>query len=391
MSSGSKSGSSTERTTDGKRSVTEGRPNNGSLGLGLGRQKSKGRLFKSTKSSPIGNWTSVKAIGVKKRAKPSQAIQEDKESKAEPESVIDIEVEDITVSASTEQVNISDKDGVEINTEADNIKNNNIENGKDNPNVVVEIDNAQSEVKTETVTPKKDSLNNNGQEDPKVKPVTSNGISPISNGAPQRKENPFFREKSTLAPPKTPITKNERLDTPDSKKSLPRRDSSRLSLDGTSRVSVDAKLQTAGVVYPTEEKPQKSVFSNNDSWIRSAIPSLPLWFAITCLVLNILVPGSGTILSGCSILCCGKSRVQAKDDQLTVTLCVNIMVGVAQLFTVTFLLVGWFWSLAWGLKMVSIAVEARHLKKQQRERELQALALSAFGSPSRVRSLFSGV
>lgn len=63
----------------------------------------------------------------------------------------------------------------------------------------------------------------------------------------------------------------------------------------------------------------------------------------------------GTILSGFSILCCGKCRVQTKDDQRLVTLCVNVCVGVSQLFTVTFLLVGWFWSIAWGVNMVLLA------------------------------------
>ncbi|OWF35944.1 uncharacterized protein LOC110442313 [Mizuhopecten yessoensis] len=387
MSSGTKSGSSTERSTDGKRAVPEGKPNNGLFN----RQKSKGRLFKSTKPGSIGNWNSVKSVGFKKKGKSSPTIQEDKDTKTGTESIIDIEVEDVTVAESVDQVNSTDKDSSEINTEADNIKNDNLEKGKGNPNVVVEKNNENSEAKTssETVIPNGDASKLNGHVF--GKPVASNGIAPVLNGVPAKKENSFFREKSTLAPPKTPISKKERTESPDSKKSFTRRDSSKLSLDGSSRVSVDAALQTAGVVYPTEDKPQKSVFSNNDSWIRSAIPSLPLWFAITCLVLNILIPGSGTILSGCSILCCGKSRVQAKDDQLTVTLCVNIMVGIAQLFTVTFLFVGWFWSLAWGLKMVSIAVEYRHQKKQQRERELQTLALSAFGSPSRVRSLFSAV
>ena len=64
---------------------------------------------------------------------------------------------------------------------------------------------------------------------------------------------------------------------------------------------------------------------------------------------------SGTILSGFSILCCGECRVQTKDDQRLVTLCVNVCIGVSQLFTVTFMLVGWFWSIAWGVNMVTLA------------------------------------
>lgn len=65
----------------------------------------------------------------------------------------------------------------------------------------------------------------------------------------------------------------------------------------------------------------------------------------------------GTVLSGFSILFCGETRIQAKEDQKTVTLCVNVWVGVSQLFTVTFLFVGWFWSLAWGIKLVTLSGE----------------------------------
>ena len=64
---------------------------------------------------------------------------------------------------------------------------------------------------------------------------------------------------------------------------------------------------------------------------------------------------SGTILSGFSILCCGECRVQTKHDQRLVTLCVNVCIGVSPLFTVTFMLVGWFWSIAWGVNMVTLA------------------------------------
>jgi hypothetical protein len=64
---------------------------------------------------------------------------------------------------------------------------------------------------------------------------------------------------------------------------------------------------------------------------------------------------SGTILSGFSILCCGECRVQTKDDQRLVTLCVNVCIGVSPLFIVTFMLVGWFWSIAWGVNMVTLA------------------------------------
>jgi hypothetical protein len=31
-----------------------------------------------------------------------------------------------------------------------------------------------------------------------------------------------------------------------------------------------------------------------------------------------------------------------------------VCIGVSQLFTVTFMLVGWFWSIAWGVNMVTL-------------------------------------
>ncbi|KAK7103353.1 micronuclear linker histone polyprotein-like [Littorina saxatilis] len=168
-----------------------------------------------------------------------------------------------------------------------------------------------------------------------------------------------------------------------------RRDSVRQSMDSSgSRKSVDYRLQTSQVVSAGggEEKP-KSVTWHDDSMIRAAIPALPLPLAVVCLILNIVLPGSGTVVSGMSVLCCSQSRISSKGDTKANTVCVNIFVGAAQLGTVTFFLVGWFWSLAWGVKMVILAVEHREELKQQREKELQALALRAFGSPGNMRRL----
>lgn len=65
---------------------------------------------------------------------------------------------------------------------------------------------------------------------------------------------------------------------------------------------------------------------------------------------------TGTIISGLCIFWCAKSRVPPKFDQDPILIaCVNLWVGLAQLFTVTFLLVGWFWSVAWGIRMVLLS------------------------------------
>ncbi|XP_012934555.1 uncharacterized protein LOC101850126 [Aplysia californica] len=152
------------------------------------------------------------------------------------------------------------------------------------------------------------------------------------------------------------------------------------TLDSVSRKSVDYRIRnTTTVILPhTDEKPTKSVVANDET-----TPYLPLGLAVTCLCLNIVLPGSGTAVSGLSILCCGQPRLSGKTDQLMSTICANLMLGLAQLFTVTFLLVGWFWSIGWGFKLVALSVQHREEMKEQRAKELQALALSAFGSPKR--------
>ena len=64
---------------------------------------------------------------------------------------------------------------------------------------------------------------------------------------------------------------------------------------------------------------------------------------------------SGTMMSGLCTMCCGRTRVDTKDNHIMQTVCVNMWVGFAQLFTVTFMLVGWVWSLAWGIYLVILA------------------------------------
>jgi len=63
----------------------------------------------------------------------------------------------------------------------------------------------------------------------------------------------------------------------------------------------------------------------------------------------------GTMLSGLSAFCCGKSRMHSRENKAMSVFCVNLMVGTMQFCTVTFLLVGWAWSLVWGIYMIILA------------------------------------
>lgn len=272
MSTGAKTGNATDRSINGSKDTPDVTVNVSAFS----RQKSKGRLLKSFTPNNTGSKTTG---STKKKGKQPQTGQDDKEI----ETTVDVEVEDVTIIPGTveqEAVQTGDEGNSEtITADAKVIENENPAKVKTNPSVIVEIDKETNDQK-----PSPESNNPNGDTS------KQNGHVTPSTEAPP---NAFTRTKSTLAPPRTPLLKKERTDTPDSKKSLTRQDSVKTSSDGTSRVSVDAALQTAGVVYPPEEKQQKSVISNNDSGIRSAIPSLPLWFAIVCLVMNVLVPGSG--------------------------------------------------------------------------------------------------
>nr|XP_027221240.1 uncharacterized protein LOC113813459 [Penaeus vannamei] len=93
------------------------------------------------------------------------------------------------------------------------------------------------------------------------------------------------------------------------------------------------------------------------SVIRGALPVLPRPLAALCLTLNILLPGLGTVASGWMGLCWGRNRlspVETSGHRFT-SVVVTGVTGLVQLFTVTFFLVGWFWGVAWGILLVSIA------------------------------------
>lgn len=51
---------------------------------------------------------------------------------------------------------------------------------------------------------------------------------------------------------------------------------------------------------------------------------------------------------GLCTICMGHTRIQVKEGKVVMTVIVNTVVAVCQLGTITFLFVGWFWSMAWG-------------------------------------------
>ena len=65
-----------------------------------------------------------------------------------------------------------------------------------------------------------------------------------------------------------------------------------------------------------------------------------------------------------------------------VTLFVNLLVGISQFFTITFLFVGWFWSIAWGGLIIIHAMQYREALLQRRQEAVATAAIEALTKDS---------
>ncbi|CAI4227229.1 unnamed protein product [Auanema sp. JU1783] len=147
-----------------------------------------------------------------------------------------------------------------------------------------------------------------------------------------------------------------------------------------------------GIVLAAQEEAhtQKEVRSgdkvnlptNDLTMMHEAIPFLPVPVALLCLFLNIVIPGTGTILSGLAALCMGQPRVNMKEGRKLVTLIVNLLVGISQFFTITFLFVGWFWSIAWGGLLIIHSMQYREALQQRRQEAVATAAIEALTKDS---------
>ncbi|XP_033861067.2 protein stum homolog [Acipenser ruthenus] len=103
-------------------------------------------------------------------------------------------------------------------------------------------------------------------------------------------------------------------------------------------------------------KHSNDIINRKTAGIKGVILIITTPLAVICLVLNIVIPETGTVVSGLTLLCCSvppalTGGVVGNDERLALV-CFNLWVGLAQLFTVTFLLIGWVWSITWGVIML---------------------------------------
>uniref|UniRef100_A0A915PT81 Uncharacterized protein n=1 Tax=Setaria digitata TaxID=48799 RepID=A0A915PT81_9BILA len=117
--------------------------------------------------------------------------------------------------------------------------------------------------------------------------------------------------------------------------------------------------------------------TNDITLMHSAVPFLPLPIAIFCAILNFIMPGLGTIMSGFLALCVGQTRVNYREGRKLMTLLINFLVGISQFFTITFLFVGWFWSMAWGGLLIIYSIQYRDALRQRRQEAIATAALEA--------------
>ncbi|XP_039248716.1 protein SPEC3-like [Styela clava] len=108
---------------------------------------------------------------------------------------------------------------------------------------------------------------------------------------------------------------------------------------------------------PQQQQPQAMVVTQTvqkePSAMRAAIPALPLALGIIYGILNFLIPGLGTILAGFSVLCCGNAG-QSGGGRVG-TFCINFWVGIVQIILVPIFLIGWIWSIIWGVALITLA------------------------------------
>ncbi|KAI8486636.1 hypothetical protein Bbelb_356110 [Branchiostoma belcheri] len=135
-------------------------------------------------------------------------------------------------------------------------------------------------------------------------------------------------------------------------------------------VDIDAAEAQQQIQRKKGKRPFVIRRGGDDDEMKQVIPYMSLPLAIICCLLNIFLPGFGTLLSGFSLLCKWGVRdpnagPNQKDEDLGHALYLNVVVALSQMITITFMLVGYFWSVAWGAQMVRMAIELRRWKKGQ--------------------------
>ncbi|ELT87765.1 hypothetical protein CAPTEDRAFT_227223 [Capitella teleta] len=120
-------------------------------------------------------------------------------------------------------------------------------------------------------------------------------------------------------------------------------------------------LETEGTT-PRNTRPDMEQ-EEREICLQLMLPPMHMSMAVTCAVINFILPGVGTMLAAFCLCCCtpsssiwtGKRKVQA--------CCINLSIGFCQLILTPLLLIGWMWSVLWGLAFMGISNTEYHAPK----------------------------
>ncbi|KAF8778250.1 protein SPEC3-like [Argiope bruennichi] len=84
---------------------------------------------------------------------------------------------------------------------------------------------------------------------------------------------------------------------------------------------------------------------------RKAIPHMPFALAVVLCLMNVLLPGTGTLISAFTVFCgCSTEHPDKRQSLLY-----NLLAALLQLLLCP-IVVGWIWSVLWGITFVNISV-----------------------------------
>ncbi|KAL3874793.1 hypothetical protein ACJMK2_037762 [Sinanodonta woodiana] len=101
--------------------------------------------------------------------------------------------------------------------------------------------------------------------------------------------------------------------------------------------------------------PKEERRETTDSSLMDSIPAMVRSVAITCLVFNIILPGLGTFTAGLTVLC--GSHIRTKNATKPKVIWANTWVAILQFCTTFLFLLGWIWSVVWGVAFYTISKE----------------------------------
>lgn len=116
-------------------------------------------------------------------------------------------------------------------------------------------------------------------------------------------------------------------------------------------ITTDGRLPSGFEIIAIKEK---------HGQLRKAVPIMPLPLAIILCFFNVLLPGFGTLISAFTVCCGSKTEYESKVKSFGL----NVIAALLQFVTLP-ILVGWIWSIIWGVTFITSALSRDDTSKQE--------------------------